>query len=308
LEKNLQFDLVDLRLLAAIEDTGSLSKAASTFPIALSAASNRLRKFEERGEVEVFVRSPAGMAATPAGRVILDQVRQLLLRAAELEKTVENLGGQPPISVRMGATAMTTCVTLLSDISLFSVEFPEVEVQLREMDSFEVLHALRVDDIEIGLVDGSIVEADVIHLPFKQENLVLVVASNHPLSDRDTATFTDVLGYQLVGLAPENRLQAYIDDMVAQYKKMLKIRVRAPTLSAVSQLVSQNIGIAIMPESAAHSQFGTSPVRVVSLREPWAMWNSWLCIHSWDKLSAHGRQLLNRLVNGTTTQHPTCHN
>lgn len=43
----MHFELLDLRLLLAIADAGSLSKAAQRFPIALSAASNRLRKFEQ---------------------------------------------------------------------------------------------------------------------------------------------------------------------------------------------------------------------------------------------------------------------
>ncbi|NES10126.1 LysR family transcriptional regulator, partial [Pseudomonas laurentiana] len=44
----MHFDLQDLRLLAAVAATGSLSKAAATFPVAVSAASTRLRLFEER--------------------------------------------------------------------------------------------------------------------------------------------------------------------------------------------------------------------------------------------------------------------
>ena len=39
----MRFDLTDLRLIVAIADAGSLSRAADAFPIALSAASNRLR-------------------------------------------------------------------------------------------------------------------------------------------------------------------------------------------------------------------------------------------------------------------------
>ena len=38
----MHFELVDLRLLDAIAATGSLSKAAATFPVAVSAASTRL--------------------------------------------------------------------------------------------------------------------------------------------------------------------------------------------------------------------------------------------------------------------------
>jgi DNA-binding transcriptional LysR family regulator len=300
LEKKLQFDLMDLRLLAATADTGSLSKAASTFPIALSAASNRLKKFEERSQVDVFVRTHAGMTLTPAGRVILDQVRKILLGTVELEQAFNNLCNPQHVSLRIAGTAVTNCTDLLTEVCLFSAEFPKVEVQMSELDNVGVLRALQSDDIEIGIIDGNNMEADLIYLPFKQDNLVLIVASGHSLSTKSYATFNDVLGHQLVCLSPENCLQAYLEDMVAQYKNMLKVRVRAPTFSAISQLVSQNVGIAIMPESAARSELSTSSIQVISLREPWAIWNSWLCVHSWEKLSAHGRQFLSRLVTRST--------
>lgn len=60
----MHFDLTDLRLLAAIEATGSLSKAAATFPIAVSAASTRLRQFEQRCGLTLFERRADGMTAT----------------------------------------------------------------------------------------------------------------------------------------------------------------------------------------------------------------------------------------------------
>ena len=73
----MQFDLTDLRLLLAIADAGSLSKAAERFPIALSAASNRLRGFERATGIEVFTRSAAGMTPTPSGRFILERAAQI---------------------------------------------------------------------------------------------------------------------------------------------------------------------------------------------------------------------------------------
>jgi len=69
------FDLVDLRLLDAIAATGSLSKAAATFPVAVSAASTRLRQLEQRCGLELFIRRADGMSLTPNGRLVLEQAR-----------------------------------------------------------------------------------------------------------------------------------------------------------------------------------------------------------------------------------------
>ena len=76
----MHFDLPDLRLFAAIAVTGSLSKAAATIPVAVSAASTRLRLFESRCGFALFVRKADGMQLTPAGRLVLEAARGVLGR------------------------------------------------------------------------------------------------------------------------------------------------------------------------------------------------------------------------------------
>src|SRR5690606_12073175 len=84
--KPMHFDLADLRLLAAIASSGSLSKAAASIPVAVSAASTRLRQFEERCGLALFTRTAAGMTPTPAGRLVLERARNVLGEAERLKE------------------------------------------------------------------------------------------------------------------------------------------------------------------------------------------------------------------------------
>ena len=73
----LRFDLSDLQLLRLIEKTGSLSAAAAAVPVALSAASYRLRQLESRLGLALFQRRPDGLEPTPAGRIALDHAHRV---------------------------------------------------------------------------------------------------------------------------------------------------------------------------------------------------------------------------------------
>ena len=64
----LRFDLPERNLVVAIAEAGSLGKAAQALPLALSAASNRLRLLEDRLGTRLFERGAAGVQATPADR------------------------------------------------------------------------------------------------------------------------------------------------------------------------------------------------------------------------------------------------
>lgn len=97
----MHFDLVDVRLLVAIASTGSLSKAAATFPVAVSAASTRLRQFEERCQVTLFARNANGMTPTPAGRLVLEACQRILNEAQRLRDNLQELSGQRRVVLRL---------------------------------------------------------------------------------------------------------------------------------------------------------------------------------------------------------------
>ncbi|MEA3110628.1 MAG: Bacterial regulatory helix-turn-helix protein lysR family, partial [Caballeronia sp.] len=52
----MRFDLTDLRLFAAVAACGNLTKAAESLPIAVAAASSRIKSLEESVDARLLVR------------------------------------------------------------------------------------------------------------------------------------------------------------------------------------------------------------------------------------------------------------
>lgn len=295
MEKPLHFDLVDLRLLAAIADAGSLSKAAASFPIALSAASNRLRHFEERCGLIVFQRHAGGMDVTPAGRLVLDHARHVLQSVESLKDTVRDLTGQRRITLRLAGTTVANSTFLPAALGPFLGDYPEVDLQLVEQNSTDVLHSVQAGLADIGVLDGNLATGSVTSLPFRHDKLVLLVHASHPLADSRSVQLKDALDYPFVCLPPERAMQRFIEDMAMQSARPLKVRVRAPSFSAIAQLVAENAGIAMLPEVAATRYLNDLPVATVALENAWATRELRICIRAWESLSIHARQLVTYL-------------
>jgi DNA-binding transcriptional LysR family regulator len=292
----MHFDLVDLRLIAAIADAGSLSKAAAAFPIALSAASNRLRRFEQQCGLAVFARNADGMTLTPAGRLVLDRARKVLGEAEQLRETMRDLTGQRRITLRLAGTTVANSTFLPAALGPFLADYPEVDLQLTERNSPDVLQAVQAGEAEIGVLDGNLATSGVITLPFRHDRLVLLVPEGHPLTALQQPRLKDALDYPFVCLPPERAMQRFIEDMAARNSRPLKIRVRAPGFDAIVQLVAQNAGIAMLPEAAASRYQRELPVRQVDLADAWATRELRVCVKGWDGLSVHARQLLSYLT------------
>ena len=293
----MHFDLIDLRLLVAIADAGSLSRAAAQFPLALSAASNRLRQFEERCGVHLFTRAANGMVATPAGRITLDHARRVLAEAQQLRDTLQDLAGQRRIRLRLAATTVANDTYLPAALGPFLADYPEVDLQLEERNSRDVLLAVQAQEADIGVLGDNLSLADdVVSLPFRHFRLVLLVSSGHPLAARGHCLLRDALGFAFIGLPPERAMQRFIEEIAMQNASPLKIRVRAPSFFAQAQLVAQGAGIAVLPEAAARRHAGELSARIVALDDAWATRELRLCVRSLAGLSVQARQLLSYLT------------
>lgn len=292
----MHFDLTDLRLLLAIAEAGSLSRAAERFPIALSAASNRLRGFEDDCGIVVFTRSASGMTPTPAGRFVLERAARVVHEMEQLRDTLSDLNSPQRIAVRLAGTTVAISTFLPAALGDFLADYPEVDLQLEELTSRDILHKLREREIELGIMDGNVATGDLVSQPFRTDRLVLLVPSGHPLTERSGVRMRDAFEYAFVCLPPERPMQHFIESRAIQAGRPLKVRVRAPGFDAIAQLVASNAGITMLPEAAASRFAREMPVQIVLLDDAWANRELRVCFADTASLSPHAELLLSYLA------------
>lgn len=288
----MRFDLTDLRLLIAIADAGSLSRAAADFPIALSAASNRLRQLEHRLGLTLFSRHADGMMPTPAGRIALDHARRVIADAVQLNRALDALAGRQRVCVRLAANTVANSTFLPPALGPFLADFPEVDLQVDERSSQDIPQALLAGDVDIGVLDGNTRLEGVVSLPFRHDRLVLLVPAGHALAARGRCLLRETLSFPFVGMPADRAMQRFVEQMATLLGTPLTVRVRAPSFFAIAQLVAQGVGLAVLPEAAAQRHLASLQAALVVLDDPWATRELRICVRSLDGLSAQARQLV----------------
>lgn len=276
--KPLRFDLIDLRLYTTIVETGSLSKAAAKMPLALSATSARLKALEQRLDLQLLKRSSQGVSITNAGQLFYEHALRMLKTAQDAQLGMDVLSGKgrQQITVFSNTTGMST--QLPQQLSRFLTENSTVDLCFEQHSSRDVLQAVASGNADIGVVDGGYDKKDLIALLYQHIRLVVIVSKNHPLAQSKSCSFSEWLSQSLVGFDKRSSLQQFIEKMAVLQNIPSQFRASAPSFAAVAQLVSQDIGVAILPEPAAQNFAEKLPLCILELTEPWATRELSICL------------------------------
>ena len=144
----LKIDL--LRVFCAVAETGSLSMAADTLGRTPSAVSMALKQFEEHLGAPLFVGSRKSKL-TPLGQAILTEALQEIAHFARSVRRIEGLAQATHGEVRLAVTPSVAQTVLPEIIKSYSELYPDVSIELRDLDSAGVLAELEADRADIGI-------------------------------------------------------------------------------------------------------------------------------------------------------------
>lgn len=265
-----RFDFTSIRLAVLCAQTENLTTAARECHLVLPAASRRIRELETAIGSQLFERHSRGLKVTPAGRVF---TRRGLALLQELEATFKELydlklGVLRHIQLFAGSAAIGQFLPPL--IAKYSQTFPEVQVDLEEQVSGQVVLALREGRADIGVfVEGANAEGLETHI-FRADELVLIFPKGHRLAGKLPISFADTLEEQWISLNPGAAMLQQQISAASAAGKQLKLRMQVNSFDAVTHMVASGLGIALMPKALALPVLKSAQLGWRPLQDPWA--------------------------------------
>ncbi|MBR0650641.1 LysR family transcriptional regulator [Roseomonas terrae] len=292
----MRFDLTDLRLFLAVVETGSITRGADRSALALPSASARVKGMEETLGAALLVRRRRGVEPTAAGRALAYHARlvveQLERMAGELDDHARGLKGE----VRLLANGAAISEFLPELLAPWLAEHPNVDVLLEERPSAAIVEAVRGGQADAGIIADWAEASGLALLPFRMDQLVVVVPRRHALAARRSVLFREVLDHDVIGLPEESALQEHLSRHAAAARRRLRLRVRLRSFEAVCRMVGAGAGVGIVPRTAAERFRRSLPIRAVALADPWAERRLGICLRGLEALPPHARRLVEHLA------------
>src|SRR6195256_6998674 len=141
-----------LRLVAAVAEVGSLTRAGEQLHLTQSALSHQLRDIESRLGTALFLRVGKRLVLTPAGERLLASARDVLERLTQTEPDIREMGRDRAGILRI-TTECYTCYHWLPPLLLrYRRTFPRVEVRIDVEATRRPLEMLLAGKIDLALM------------------------------------------------------------------------------------------------------------------------------------------------------------
>lgn len=257
-------DLAGLRVVRAVADTGSVSRAAETLNCVQSNVTARLKKLEEDLDTPLFHRpgqgaaraGTRGMVPTAAGRVLADYADRILRMVEQARHAVDEAAGRGG-RLAVGSMESTAAVRLPPLLARFHRGHPLVELTIVPGHSENLLADVLAYRLDGAFVGSPVVHPELIAEPMFEEDMVLAGPASWGEGD----------GWPGGAGAPESprvllafgrgcfyRARA---EAVLRRAGMVPFRVMEfGTLDAILGCTAAGMGVTVMP-------------RAVLEREPW---------------------------------------
>lgn len=272
--------LFNLELFVAIVESGSIGGGARRIGIAQPHASHIVSELERSLGAPLLERRPSGSTPTELGIAYAAQARQLLEAAQHfVHWSQSHPASLHQVVLRVGAS-MTIAETLVPTwVAALHADHPHIAVDLRVLNSKDVLLGIRDGALQLGLVETPHLPPDLQQKQIGTDHLVLVVAPTHPWATRtDPLTIEELARTQLVVREAGSGTRRALDEVLSPYNPVPPAQVLYSNM-AVRIAVAAGGAPAVLSELAVHEQLLSGqlievPVEQIIPRPLAAVWKS----------------------------------
>jgi DNA-binding transcriptional LysR family regulator len=291
----MRFDLVDLQLFIAVADQRSITRGAERSHLALASASARIKGLEDAFGVALLKRGRRGVELTAAGESLLDHARIVIHQVDAMRGDLAAYASGVRASVLLLANTSGLSEHLPRALATFLRGHPDINVDVEERESADIATAIASGAADIGFAAEHALPDSVERFLFSEDRLTLVAARRSEFGSRRQIDFQEVTDRDFVGLTASTALQVHISQHAAKLGARLRVRARLRDFDAICQMVAADVGLAVIPETAAKRCARSMPIVAIRIRDGWANRRLTICARSFKALPRPARQLVDHL-------------
>lgn len=261
-------DITYVQTFLRIVETGSFAKAAQELQYAPSTVTAHIQALEQELGCALFERIGRKNHLTELGGEFLDYASQMM----HIRQKMSQMGEQTEnseITLRIGALESLMFCTMLDVVSRFKQSYKKVHLELEIGEADQLREMLRQNKLDLIYITDIVNTDPMLECLHKREEpMVFLASSRHPLAHGGDVTLSEVLRYPFVIPAPMGNCHTTLRRLAATVGGEIKDTVMINNIGAISAFLKDDCSVTFLYQSAVNKNLHTEHLTAVNVQMP----------------------------------------
>jgi len=259
--------LSELRFVVAVAKERNFRRAAEKCYVSQPALSLAIKKLEEDLGVQIFERSRTDINPTPIGEKIIEQAIKAIEEVNYIREIALQGNNQLGGVFRLGLIYSVGPYLLPELIPILRQNAPDMPLDIEENLTVQLEAQLKNGVIDAAVVALPFEVAGINTLPLYDEQYLVMVPVNHAWADRASVSADELADENVLLLNSGHCYSHQVLQACPDLSRKGQV-LQGNSLETIRNMVASNLGITVLPCSAATDRYLNPLVRVIPFSDP----------------------------------------
>jgi DNA-binding transcriptional LysR family regulator len=260
---DMKYTLRQLQIFLEVARQQSISRAAQSLHMSQSAASEALQNLEHAYEIALFDRVSNKLTLNAVGQTVRKEAQSLLEHAQSFEEVMQSHKELGHIKVGASFTIGNHLATRY--LAGYLGQYPDADVTLDIANTPEVVARVLNYEVDIGMIEGEVQHRELELIPWREDELVVFCAANHPLAAKRDLSTRDIKGAAWILREPDSGARQTFDKAMAGLLPDLDVFMEFKHNEAIKNAVESGLGIGCLSRIVLQRNFANGDLVPLNL-------------------------------------------
>ncbi|MBD8135617.1 selenium metabolism-associated LysR family transcriptional regulator [Peribacillus frigoritolerans] len=255
-----------LKVFVTVIEQKNFSRAGDILNLSQPGVSLHIRNLENELGTKLIYRSPKQVQITEPGKILYRHAKQMLNHYETAKREINEFNNVVSGTMKIGASFTIGEYYLPKVLAEFAAQYPMVDIQIIISNSNDVIQGIRSNKLDIGLIEGETDYKDIDVMPFMNDEMIVVVPPDHPLSQMDLIEGNMLQNQTWVLREQGSGTRTYSDKLLSSLELNIKKTFIFTSIQGVKEAVMAGLGIALLSRLTVQKELKSNELKTFHLK------------------------------------------
>lgn len=244
--------ITQLEYVVAVATYKSFVAAAEKCFVTQPTLSMQIQKLEEELGIKLFDRNKHPIAITTMGQAIVDQAKTVISECEKISELVNSQQNKLSGAFKLAVIPTIAPFVIPSLLENYPSKHPDIKLRVKEMETHQIIVALRNNEIDAGLVSTPLEENGLKEYPIFYEPFVGYFSKDEQALSKKLIQPEDIALERIwllnEGHCMRNQIINLCSDHVEKIQAARPYRYESSNVETLRKMVDKNGGMTVLPE------------------------------------------------------------